>query len=130
MVSVSVDEALTRVRDEKRRLRKEEKETMDFVEEEEMREEVRVWSESEESDERADAVAIEMEELFLDEEGSENEAKLENQSAKITVSSYNVVSFFFLPESVTFISRFIFCGFPDQTSSYQGTMHSTKKGAA
>jgi hypothetical protein len=64
MVSVSVDEALTRVRDEKRRLRKEEKETMDFVEEEEMREEVRVWSESEESDERADAVAIEMEELF------------------------------------------------------------------
>ena len=51
MVSVSVDEALTRVRDEKRRLRKEEKETMDFVEEEEMREEVRVWSESEESDE-------------------------------------------------------------------------------
>jgi hypothetical protein len=43
---------------------------------------------------------------------------------------YNVVSFFFLPESVTFISRFIFCGFPDQTRSYQGTMHSTKKGAA
>jgi hypothetical protein len=42
-------------------------------------------------------------------------------------SSYNVVSFFFLPESVTFISRFIFCGFPDQTRSYQGTMHSTKK---
>jgi hypothetical protein len=37
---------------------------------------------------------------------------------------------FFLPESVTFISRFIFCGFPDQTRSYQGTMHSTKKGAA
>jgi hypothetical protein len=34
------------------------------------------------------------------------------------------------PESVTFISRFIFCGFPDQTSSYQGTMHSTKMGAA
>jgi hypothetical protein len=46
---------------------------------------------------------------------------LENQSAKITVSSYNVVSFFFLPESVTFTSRFIFGGFPDQTTSYQGT---------
>lgn len=74
-VSVSFDEALTRVRDETRRLRKEEKETMGFVEEEEMREEVvRVWSEREESEERADAVAIENG-GFLDEEGSENEAK-------------------------------------------------------
>lgn len=64
-VSVSFDEALTRVRDETRRLRKEEKETMGFVEEEEMREEVvRVWSEREESEERADAVAIEKWRLF------------------------------------------------------------------
>jgi len=47
--------------------------------------------------------------------------KREDQSAKITMSSYNVVSLFFLTESVTFISRFIFYGFPDQTRSYQGT---------
>lgn len=61
-VSVCSLEALTRVRDEVRRLRNEEKETMGFVEEE-MRDEVRVWREREESEERADAVAIEMEDF-------------------------------------------------------------------
>ncbi|KAL2597585.1 hypothetical protein AAZX31_11G187700 [Glycine max] len=42
------------------------------------------------------------------------------------MSSYNIIGFFLLTKSVTFISRFIFCGFPDQTRSYQGTMHSTE----
>ncbi|KVI05022.1 hypothetical protein Ccrd_016661 [Cynara cardunculus var. scolymus] len=51
---------------------------------------------------------------------------LEDQSAKITISGYDIIRFFFLTESVTFISRFIFCGFPDQTRGYQETMHSTE----
>ncbi|KAK4607124.1 hypothetical protein RGQ29_001086 [Quercus rubra] len=42
------------------------------------------------------------------------------------MSSYDIISFFLLIESLTFVSRFIFCGFPDQTRSYQGTMHSTE----
>ncbi|KAJ0455176.1 hypothetical protein HanIR_Chr15g0748251 [Helianthus annuus] len=37
------------------------------------------------------------------------------------MSGYDIISFFFLTESVTFISRFIFCGFPNQTRGYQGT---------
>ncbi|KAK6772041.1 hypothetical protein RDI58_009602 [Solanum bulbocastanum] len=51
---------------------------------------------------------------------------LEDQSAKISMSGYDILSFFLLTESVTFISRFIFCAFPDQTRSYQGSMHSTE----
>ncbi|KAL1317722.1 hypothetical protein AAHE18_01G133300 [Arachis hypogaea] len=42
------------------------------------------------------------------------------------MSSHNIIGFFLLTESVTFISRFIFCGFPNQTRSYQGTVHCTE----
>nr|YP_358555.1 hypothetical protein PhapfoPp002 [Phalaenopsis aphrodite subsp. formosana]AAW82485.1 hypothetical protein [Phalaenopsis aphrodite subsp. formosana] len=38
---------------------------------------------------------------------------LEDQSAKITMSGYNIIGFFLLTKSVTFISRLIFSGFPD-----------------
>jgi hypothetical protein len=38
---------------------------------------------------------------------------LEDQSAKITMSSNDIISFFLLTESVTFISRLIFSSFPD-----------------
>ncbi|KAL4201729.1 hypothetical protein AMTRI_Chr02g260070 [Amborella trichopoda] len=51
---------------------------------------------------------------------------LEDPSAKITTSSYDIIGFVLLTESITSISRFIFSGFPDKTRGYQETMHSTE----
>ncbi|KAL4201744.1 hypothetical protein AMTRI_Chr02g260160 [Amborella trichopoda] len=42
------------------------------------------------------------------------------------MSSYNIIGFLLLTESVTCISRLIFNDFPDQTRGYQGTMHITE----
>ena len=47
---------------------------------------------------------------------------LKNQSTKITMSNYDIISFVILIEFVTFIRKFIFCGFCDQTKGHQETM--------
>lgn len=55
---------------------------------------------------------------------------LEDQSTKISMSGYDILSFYLLTEFVTFISRLNLCVFPDKTRSYQRSMHKTELRAA
>src|SRR6056300_1836432 len=52
---------------------------------------------------------------------------LENQTTKVTVSGYDVVSFFALSKLIAIVLRHVFSRFPNKRRRDKATVHSTKQ---